>query len=120
MDAKWDSYGARGILGNGKTQTIPIGATGDGRLFVAEGGSIAAVLKLDLSVMRTGQIVYDGEYSELAFAVVESPIKANVSEKGEEELYMSITDKTVIRAMGKKLRITNSAATGWAEIWIWR
>lgn len=120
MEAKMDRYGTRGLLGNGETETIPIRATQDGSLCVTESGTLSKVVTVDLSAAHDGDLIYEGEFSELTFAIVGAPVKINIVDDTTEK-YMTIAGKTSISASGTGVRLKNTAATGCSlEVWIWR
>lgn len=120
MDAKMDAYGARGLLGNGETEAIPIRATRGGELRVAETGTLEAVVSVDLSAAHTGEQIYTGSFSELTFAVVDAPVQVNFVDGADAGKYVSLSGKASIGAAGTGLWLRNQASVGSLEIWIWR
>lgn len=119
-EAKMDRYGTRGLLGNGETETVPIRATQDGSLYVTENGVLKQVVSVDLTEARDGELIYDGEFSELTFAVVDVPVKINFTDDTPDK-YVTITGKSNISAAGNQLHIRNAATEGkLLEVWVWR
>ena len=118
-NAKRDSYGVPGLLGQSQETIVPIRATPRGNLYISESKALIRTIRLELHELRNNLQIVSEKFTEITFNIVDSPVIINFINPEKTDKELSIVRPTNLCTSGDSLWLSNQVGSGILEIWIW-